>query len=113
MRRTEAFILYKIYRQINKLENVNENTVKMADYLDAIGHGIAFEHPMDEIFETAEIAGKALNESELPVERSGLKNIALLYFIKESLGEMVDAKEEFILSLSEEQRQRYWVTDHR
>jgi len=26
---------------------------------------------------------------------------------------MVDAKEEFILSLSEEQRQRYWVTDHR
>jgi len=75
--------------------------------------GIAFEHSMDEIFEKAEIAGKALDESELPAARSGLNDIALLYFIRESLGEMVDSKEQFITSLSEKQRQRYWAKDHR
>ena len=41
MRQTEGLIIYNIYKYIQKIKKLDESTYSLADYIDAIGHGIA------------------------------------------------------------------------
>ncbi|MCI2062313.1 MAG: aromatic acid exporter family protein [Eubacteriaceae bacterium] len=113
MRQTEGLIIYNIYKHIQKIEKFDESTDKLADYIDAIGHGIAMEHEMDEIKEQSAAAGEALDNIHLPATNDELYEIALKFFIMGSLEEMIEAKERFIETLTHEEITRYWTDEHR
>jgi uncharacterized membrane protein YgaE (UPF0421/DUF939 family) len=112
MRETEAFILYKVYVYIQKLSTLDINAHKMADYMDSIGHCVAMEHPMDDTKDKLKIVTEALDSAPLPTNKTQLSDLALLYFIKESLEEMMQAKDDFIKELTIAEIERYWSEEH-
>jgi len=113
MRQTEGLIIYNIYKYIQKIKKLDESTYSLADYIDAIGHGIAMEHEMDEIKERSAAAGITLSNTRLPATSDELYEVALKYFIMGSLEEMTEAKERFIATLTPEETARYWTDEHR
>lgn len=112
LRETEALILYKVYLYIQKLSNRDIRAERMADYMDAIGHSIAMEHPMDDTRDKLKAVTDSLDSASLPTNKNDLNDIAMLYFIKGSLEEMMQAKDDFINELTEAEIERYWREEH-
>lgn len=113
LRKTDTLILFNIYHFVREDIAVNEYTMKLADCMDEFGHSIALEHPMDDLEQKREDLNHAIAEASLPATKKELRDRSLIFFISGSIQEMVEAKEQFIDALSDEEKEHYWTREHR
>ena len=107
MRQAQSLMLYIIYRYIKKIEDISSCPKEIIRYVDALGQGIVLGHGQDEIVKQAENAAAAMNGGALPATREIFLNLSLCYSVKRGCDEIVEAQNDFIASLTDEERSRY------
>jgi uncharacterized membrane protein YgaE (UPF0421/DUF939 family) len=107
MRQAQSLMLYIIYRYIEKMDDISSCPKEIISYADAIARGVALGHDRDEIAEQAENAAEALNRGRLPETQEVFLNLSLCYSVKRGCDEIVEAQNDFIASLTDEERSRY------
>jgi|GEM_PF-1056061 len=114
LRKTEVFILYGVYKLIGDINVATDNDYfdLTADYMEALAHSIALEHPMDDTMAKKAQLDQALTDADLPATQHAFHNRAILLFILSSLEEMLKAKQDFIDELTDDLRERYWTDEH-
>lgn len=106
-------IISKICSYAKQLETTGASAGSLADFIDIIAHCIALEHPLDVLADSHKELESAISDEPLPSSQKELKDRAIIYFIKGSLEEMLDQKQAFINGISDEERRRYWTSEHR
>lgn len=112
MRKTDALILYKLYLYMQKLDGPTVLSGQLADLMDCVGHAAAIEHPMDEACEKAALLSRSLSKAPIPSTKNELSDITIIHLMKECLEEMLEAKQQFIKALSDEEYKRYLTSEH-
>lgn len=108
MRRAEALILKDVYAVIAYIQNADPSVPYLSAYLEVLSRSVSVEQPLKEAGEAQQTLQKSLDEEALPKTKEELQDRSAVFFIKQSLEEMISNKQEFIASLSEEEKKRYW-----
>ncbi len=108
MRMKQCEVLKSIYRSIMELETVPVQATALSLFLKDVSESFHETNNAERLLVSLGEMKETFKSSNLPKERTEFENRAVLMQITKDLQQLLMIKKEFVLNMSEEERQKYW-----
>lgn len=108
LRKNQSSVLKKIYKNIQLLHIVPIQAIMISDLIEEISRTLHERNNGEILKKRLEIMQENMKKEELPKTREEFENRAILYRILYDIEEFLRLKIQFVTSLTEDEKNRFW-----
>ncbi len=108
MRQSEVMILQDIYAVLALITRTDPAVIPLAEYIEVLAKCVSVQQPLSPAGSAQQKLHKVLESEDLPATKEQLTDRMAIFYISESLEQMISVKLEFMTAITEEEKKRYW-----
>ncbi len=108
MRKQQSYILNEMYEKANTLTTVTSQSHAIADFIRVVEDTLSESNNTKRLLEKEKVLMERFQKEQLPLTREEFETRAILYVILMNFRMFLVLKKEFVESLSEQEKKKFW-----